>query len=143
MPVVLPADAVGEVCGDRLVGEQVLHRHRGGTRHEQDQRHADQHGSMFGEQRSRLCAGHERDDPSDEDRDHRVHDGDDESGDEQGREQRLRLSGKMPIERHQPRRRLRGLGRDSRLQQPFEQREHGEHCGRSARLLGDQSAFVT
>ena len=57
--------------------------------------------SVFG-----SAAGDERDDAADEDRDHGVEQRDREAGDEQRGEQPLRLRGEMPIERHQPRRRL-------------------------------------
>ena len=58
---------------------------------------------VLGEQRLRVCAlVTSVTTRPDEDRDHRVEQRDDEAGDEQRGEQRLRLPGEMPIERHQP-----------------------------------------
>ena len=82
---------------------------------------------VFGEQRRRRGRGDERDDAPDEDRDRRCRAARRmKPATNSADEQPLGLPGEMPIERDQPGRRLRAVGRGGRLQQPFKQREHGK-----------------
>ncbi len=125
VPVVLPADAVRHVRRDRLVGDQILRRECQRPRDQQHEGHAQEVRPEFRKQlvrRARRDQGH---DAAHEHGDGRIEQSHHEAGREQSREQPLRLAGEVPKERDEARRGLRPLGCVGRLQQPFEEPEHG------------------
>ena len=126
MPVVLPADHVGDVGGDRLVGDEVL-RGDGERAHQQhDRRHAGEQVPVPGDKLLRCVLRHQRDDAANEGGNRRIEQRDDETGDEQRDEQPLRLPGEVPVERDKVGRRRVGLRRASRMQRGFKAlEEHG------------------
>ena len=145
VPVVLPADAVGDVGGDRLVHHQMLGDEGERAQHQQHGGHAGKHRPGLGAAESPASVlGDQRHDLADEHRDGDVEQRDDKADGEQAEEQALRLAGEMPIERHQPGRRHRLLGDRRGLQQAFEKAEHdgqlGGDKGRARRLGAPRTA---
>ena len=136
IPVVLPADTVRDIGRYRLIGHEVLRGERERPQHQQHQCHAEQVRPEFLEQLVRLVRRDERHDAADEHRNHGVEQRDHETGSEQAKQQAARLPGEMPIERHQPGRRLGLSGRGSRFQRPL---EYGKH--RTGLFKADTAAW--
>ncbi len=124
VPVVLPADAVGDIGGDRLVHHELLENVGRRPQHQQHAGHAEQHGPGPGDERRWLALGHQRYHLADEDRHHHVDQRDGEAGGEQADEHAFGLAREMPIERDQPGRRLGLLRKRGDLHPAFEQLEH-------------------
>jgi hypothetical protein len=121
----LPADAVRDVGGDRLIGNHRLGHHRGGTRDQQHECHQQKQRPEFLEQLVRRVRRQQGHHAPDEHRDHGVEQGDHETGGKQRNEQAPRLARIMPIEREQACRRLGALRRLRGFQLPLEKSEHG------------------
>ena len=124
MPVALPADQVGDIGRDALIGNDVLRGQRQRTQHDQHHRHPEQQVPGLREQGGRVARCDEGHDAADEDRNGDVEQSDDEAGHEQRGEQPFRLARKMPVEGSQRRRRLRVVRQHRRLQRLFKPLKH-------------------
>ena len=124
MPVVLPADHVGDIGRDRLVGDEILSRDRKRPADQQHRRHAGKDVPLLRDQRLRIAGGDQRHHVAHEHGDGGVEQRDHEARDEQHREQPFGLPGKMPIEADQRRRRLRLARRLCRRQKFFKSLQH-------------------
>jgi hypothetical protein len=131
--VILPADQVADIGGDRLVGHDVLRRQRKRAQQQEHERHRAEDRPELVEELVRLARRDERDDAAHEHRDQRIEHRHAEAGDEQPDEQALGLAGKMPIEADQPGGWLWLLGHGGRLQEPFEHSKHDTLAKTTAR----------
>ena len=124
VPMRLPADHAGERRGDGLIGDEIARqRHRRAHDHHHD-RHADEPRPADGEEAVGRRLGDHGDDAAHEPRHRAVGERDAQLNHEQGREQPLRLAGKVPQEGDQAGRRLGMVRRRCRRQESFEKCKH-------------------
>ena len=124
VPMRLPANEAGERRGDRLIGDEVAdQRHRRPHDHHHD-RHAEQPGPALAEKPVGRRLGHHGDDAAHEPRHRAVGERDAKFHHEQGREQPLGLTGKVPQKADQSGRRLGIFRRRRRRQELLEKCEH-------------------
>ena len=122
--MVLPANAVRDICRDRLVHQQMLRHESSGTQHQQHQRHAKQPRPGRGEQFFRLAFGHKCDDLADEYRDQNIQQRDNKADRKKPDEQHFCLASEMPIERRQAGRRFNAIRRRGWRQGFLKKPEH-------------------
>ena len=125
VPVILPAHEIGEARIDRLVGDELLEGDRHWPRDQQHGCHAGKLRPSLAEQSVGRMARGERHESPDEDRDGGVEEGHHGTGDEERANEMTNLPRVMPIERRQPRRRLRVRRQRRGLEQFLEEGEDG------------------
>ena len=127
VPMILPADEIAEARIDCLIGQRVLESQRGRTDDQHDDGHQHQQTPRLTQRRRRITLRDKGDRLADENRNRRIQQRDNGTGDEQRDDEAFDLAAEIPIKGSEIRWRL-GLGRLRRRRQQIFKEVEDRHA---------------